>query len=428
MQIKIPELSLVLLIGVSSSGKSTFAKQHFKETEILSSDYCRAMIADDEVDQSVTTEAFAILNFIATKRLAIGKLTVIDATNLQTKARKSLLFLAKQYNINPIAIVFNLSKDLCQSRSQQRPDRNLEPAIIQQQYDNLKYSLRNLKHEGFKQVIVLNSATEIDTSEIKLMPLACNMRHKTGPFDIIGDVHGCFDELLILLEKLGYNIQHSNAKYTVTHPQGRQVIFLGDLVDRGPKIPQVLQLVMDMVVAGNALCIKGNHDVKLLRKLKGHNIKLVHGLAESVHQLETTSANFRRQVIDFIDKIPEHYIFDAGKLVVAHAGLLEELQGRNTGKVYEFALYGKVIGRDESGFPIRYNWAADYKGSAMVVYGHTPIICSEWVNNTICIDTGCVFGGKLTALRYPEQELVSTTAKRIYYDSVKPFLSNLPKL
>ncbi|MDM8564856.1 AAA family ATPase [Candidatus Halobeggiatoa sp. HSG11] len=422
MEIKIPELSLVLLIGVSSSGKSTFAKQHFKETEILSSDNCRAMIADDEVDQTVTKEAFSVLHFIAAKRLAIGKLTVIDATNVQLKARKSLLHLAKEYNVKAVAIVFNLSEQLCQTRRQQRPDRYFGYEIIQRQYNDLQYSLRNLKREGFKQITILNSVTEVEESKVKLVPLTCNMRHVTGPFDIIGDIHGCFDELLILLEKLGYQVQFSNSKYTVTHPQDRKVIFLGDLVDRGPKIPQVLQLVMDMVTAGYAFCVKGNHDMKLLRRLKGHDTKLVHGLAESIQQLQTTSTIFCNQVIDFIGNLSEHYLFDDGKLVVAHAGLPEKLQGRNTGKVFEFALYGKVIGRDEAGLPIRYNWAADYKGSAMVVYGHTPVFESQWINNTICIDTGCVFGGKLTALRYPEKELVTTVAKKIYYKSAKTYL------
>ncbi|MBE9561697.1 MAG: AAA family ATPase [Proteobacteria bacterium] len=421
MEIKIPELSLVLLIGVSSSGKSTFAKQHFKKTEVLSSDNCRAMIADNAVDQSVTKEAFSVLHFIAAKRLAIGKLTVIDATNVQSKARRSLLRLAKKYHVTTLAIVFNLPEKLCQTRKQQRPDRNFGLEIIQKQHYDLQYSLRNLKHEGFKQITILNSIAKIDKSEIKLIPLACNMRDVTGPFDIIGDIHGCFDELLILLQKLGYQTQFSNSKYTVIHPQGRKVIFLGDLVDRGPKIPQVLQLIMDMVTTGNAFCIKGNHDIKLLRTLKGHDTKLIHGLAESIQQLQTTSVNFHNQVIEFISNLSEHYVFDAGKLVVAHAGLPEELQGRNTGKVFEFALYGKVIGRDETGLPIRYNWAADYKGLAMVVYGHTPVLNSQWINNTICIDTGCVFGGKLTALRYPEKELVTTTAKQIYYKSAKTF-------
>ncbi|MDM8568552.1 AAA family ATPase [Thiotrichales bacterium HSG1] len=417
MEIEIPELSLVLLIGVSSSGKSTFAKHNFKPTQVLSSDHCRAMIVDDAVDQSVTKEAFSVLHFIAAKRLAIGKLTVIDATNVQHKARKSLLRLAKKYHVSAIAIVFNLPEELCQTRKQQRLDRNFGIEIIRKQHCDLQHSLKHLKQESFKQITILNSVAEIDKSKVKLVPFTCNMRHVTGPFDIIGDIHGCYDELLILLQKLGYQTQFTNSKLTVIHPKNRKVIFLGDLVDRGPKTPQVLQLVMDMVMAGKAFCIKGNHDVKLLRKLKGHNVRLTHGLVESIEQLQTTSLNFRNQVIEFIDNLPEHYLFDSGKLVVAHAGLPAELQGRNTGKVYEFALYGKVIGRDKSGFPIRHNWAADYKGTAMVVYGHTPVVNSQWVNNTICIDTGCVFGGNLTALRYPEKELVATPAKLTYYES-----------
>src|SRR5262249_49123112 len=118
-----------------------------------------------------------------------------------------------------------------------------------------------------------------------------------------------------------------------------------------------------------------------------------------------------------------HYVLDDAKLVVAHAGLKAELQGRGSGAVREFCLYGETTGEtDEFGLPVRYNWAADYRGRAMVVYGHTPVPAAEWVNRTICVDTGCVYGGALTALRYPEKELVSVEAARVYYESAKPNL------
>ena len=198
---------------------------------------------------------------------------------------------------------------------------------------------------------------------------------------------------------------------------------MGDLVDRGPRIPYVLRLAMNMVKAGTALCVPGNHDMKLMRKLKGRDVQLTHGLADSIDQLEKEPAEFKQAVIKFLDDLVSHYVLDDGRLVVAHAGMKEEMQGRGSGKVRDFALYGETTGEtDEYGLPVRYNWAAEYRGKAMVVYGHTPVAEPEWLNRTINIDTGCVFGGKLTALRYPERELVSVPALRTYYESAKPFL------
>ncbi|MEL6547822.1 MAG: polynucleotide kinase-phosphatase, partial [Myxococcota bacterium] len=183
----------------------------------------------------------------------------------------------------------------------------------------------------------------------------------------------------------------------------------------------VLRLVMQMVRDGHALCVPGNHDVKLKKKLDGRNVKLTHGLAESVEQLANEPKEFIDEVRAFIDGLVSHYVLDDGKLVVAHAGLKESLQGRASGRVREFALYGETTGEvDTFGLPVRYPWAADYRGKAKVVYGHTPSPNPEWLNNTLCLDSGCVFGGALTALRYPENELVSIQAQRVYYEPIKP--------
>jgi protein phosphatase len=182
---------------------------------------------------------------------------------------------------------------------------------------------------------------------------------------------------------------------------------------------------MAMVEAGTAFCVPGNHDMKLMRKLRGRNVQITHGLAESLAQLEHEPDAFKQQVAAFIDDRVSHYVLDDGKLVVAHAGMKESMQGRGSGSVRDFALYGETTGEtDDYGLPIRYNWAAEYRGRATVVYGHTPVPEPEWLNNTICIDTGCVFGGRLTALRYPERELVSVPAARTYWVSAKPFLSS----
>jgi predicted kinase len=251
-KITIPELSLVVLVGPSGCGKSTFARNHFKPTEVLSSDFCRALVSDDENNQAATKDAFEILHFIAAKRLAAGRLTVVDATNVQPEARKPLVALAREYHVIPVAIVLNLQDRFCQDRNRERPDRNFGPHVIRQQSQQLRRSLRNLKREGFRHI-------------------------------------------------------HEFSK------------------------PEEVEAVV--------------------------------------------------------------------------------------------ALYGETTGEtDEFGLPVRYNWAAEYRGRAMVVYGHTPVPEPEWLNGTICVDTGCVFGGKLTALRYPEKELVSVPALQTYYESAKPFL------
>jgi protein phosphatase len=203
----------------------------------------------------------------------------------------------------------------------------------------------------------------------------------------------------------------------------RRLIFLGDLVDRGPDSPAVLKLVMNTVESGLALCVPGNHDIKLMRYLNGKNVQIKHGLELTVEQLGNESDEFKQKAKTFIDKLISHYVFDNGKLVVAHAGLKEEMQGRGSGVVREFCLYGETTGEiDEFGLPVRYNWASEYQGKALVVYGHTPVPEAQWFNSTIDIDTGCVFGGKLTALRYPERELISIDAHKIHSQPVRPFL------
>jgi len=426
----IPELALVVLVGPSGAGKSTFARRHFRPTEVLSSDYCRGLVADDENDQAATGEAFEVLHFIARKRLAAGRLTVIDATNVQPEARRPLVQLAREFHCLPVAVVFNLPEKLCQERNQTRPDRNFGPHVIRQQLQQLRRSARGLEKEGFRHVFVFLKPEEVEAAVIERQPLWNNLKHERGPFDIIGDVHGCFDELAALLAKLGYVVQAAaggGAEMAVEHPTGRRVIFLGDLVDRGPKVVPVLKLVMGMVAAGTALCVPGNHDMKLMRALRGRQVQVAHGLAESLAQLEPEPPAFREQVAAFIDDLVSHYVLDGGQLVVAHAGMKEPMQGRGSGKVRDFALYGETTGEtDEFGLPVRHNWAAEYRGKAMVVYGHTPVPEPDWLNRTLNIDTGCVFGGRLTALRYPEKELVSVQALRVYSEPVRPFLSAAP--
>ncbi|MYQ79027.1 MULTISPECIES: polynucleotide kinase-phosphatase [unclassified Streptomyces] len=419
----VTDLSLVVLIGASGSGKSTFARRHFKPTEVISSDFCRGLVADDENDQSASKDAFDVLHYIAGKRLAAGRLTVVDATNVQPEARRQLVRVAREHDVLPIAIVLDLPEEVCLARNAARPDRADMPRhVIQRHRRELRRSLRGLEREGFRKVHILRSEDEVEQAEVVLERRYNDLRHLTGPFDIIGDIHGCRSELDTLLGKLGY--------VDGAHPEGRTAVFVGDLVDRGPDSPGVLRRVMSMVADGNALCVPGNHENKLGRYLKGRKVQLTHGLAETVEQLEREDAkdpDFRKQVGAFIDGLVSHYVLDGGRLVVCHAGLPEKYHGRTSGRVRSHALYGETTGEtDEFGLPVRYPWAEDYRGSAAVVYGHTPVPNTSWINNTICLDTGAVFGGKMTALRWPERELVDVPAEQVWYEPVKPLETEAP--
>lgn len=419
MNIAIPELALVLLIGASGSGKSSFARTHFKPSEILSSDFFRGLVSDDENDQAATKDAFEVLHFVLRKRLARGQLTVIDATNVRPEDRKVFVSIAREFHVLPVAVVLDLPESICAQRNRSRPDRNFGAHVVRGHVQALRRSGRNLEREGFRHVFTLRSPEDAEAVLMSRQRLWNNLKHLHGPFDIVGDVHGCLEELRELLESLGYVFTDN----LVTPPDGRTLVFVGDLVDRGPDTPGVLKLVIGMVEAGTALCVPGNHDDKLKRKLEGRDVTLTHGLAESLEQLARETPEFRERVAKFVDGLVSHLLLDDGKLVVAHAGMKAEFQGRGSRVVREFALYGETTGEtDEFGLPVRHHWASEYRGQAMVVYGHTPVLEPEWVNRTLDVDTGCVFGGRLTALRYPEKELVSVRAKREYAVPKRPLV------
>ncbi|MEV0192943.1 polynucleotide kinase-phosphatase [Kitasatospora purpeofusca] len=423
------EGSLVLLVGTSAAGKSTFARRHFRPTEVVSSDTCRALVGDDENDQSVTADAFELLHFLVGKRLAAGRLTVVDATNVQADARKQLLAVAREHDARAEAIVLDVPPGVCAERNRTRPDRELPAFVIPRQHRELRASLPGLAKEGFRRVHVLRGAAEVTAAEVVLERRRADLRHLTGPFDLVGDVHGCRSELETLLDRLGYRLVRDTAGRPVdaVPPAGRTAVFVGDLVDRGPDTPGVLRLVMGMVAAGHALCVSGNHELKVARALDGDRVTLSYGLRESMEQLGAEPAEFRAEVREFVRGLADHYLLDGGALVVCHAGLPERYHGRSSGRVRSHALYGGTTGEtDDYGLPVRQAWAEEYRGRPLVVYGHTPLPVASFLHNTVCLDTGCVFGGALTALRYPERELVRVEAERRWYEPVRPLLSGAP--
>lgn len=428
-ELHIPQLALVALVGVSGSGKSTFAARAFGPYEVLSSDRCRALVSGDENDQSASNDAFDVLHYIAGKRLDRGLLTVVDATNTSREARANLVKLARDHDVLPVAIVLNVPTELAIERNRSRTDRNFGDGPIRRQASQLRSSLRGLGREGFRTVHVLTSPDEIDAATIVRDRLLNDFRDQHGPFDIVGDVHGCLDELLLLLDRLGYAVRTNDAGQAVDahHPEGRRLVFVGDLVDRGPSNVGVLRLAMGMTASGNAFAVPGNHENKLVRALDGRAVQVSHGLERTLAELAEESDEFRVAVREWCRGLVSHLVLDDGHLVVAHAGLKEAYHGRASGRVRSFALYGDTTGEtDEYGLPVRYPWAEEYRGRATVVYGHTPTPTLDWVNNTLCLDTGCVFGGHLSALRYPERETVQVEALGVHYEPAKPFLVPAP--
>ncbi len=421
MKIEIPELALVVLMGASGAGKSSFARRHFLETEIVSSDFCRGLVCDDETSLEASKDAFELVHFIAAKRLELGKLTVIDATNVQKEARLPLLQLARKYFVQSVALVIDTPESVCLERNALRPDRQFGPHVVRGHARLLRGSIRHLEKEGFRYMRVLRGE-DLENFEVTRTKLWNNRREETGPFDLFGDVHGCADELFELLETLGYARDEDGV---FGHFEGRKAVFVGDLADRGPKSREVLETVMRMEKAGRAFCVLGNHDEKLRKFLRGDKVKIAHGLQETLDSLGEDET-FKTELKDWLEARISHYVLDGGNLVVAHAGLKEAMQGRAAGAVRSFCLFGDTTGEtDEWGLPERLDWAREYKGKAAVVYGHTPTPRAQWLNNTLNLDTGCVFGGSLTALRYPEREIVAVKARATYAESVRPiFVDN----
>lgn len=411
-RIRVPELALVLLVGPSGSGKSTFAARHGAPGEVVSSDACRALVADDENDQSATRAAFEVLHAVVAGRLEHGRFTVVDATNLEPAARKPLLDLSRRFDVPAVAIAFDLGRSVGEARN--LGHRNLDKHVLHRQHERLRHAVETMGREGFRAVEVLRSVPEVDAVVLERVPAPSDRRSLAGPFDIVGDVHGCDVELRALLDRLGYPIDADGA--IGAHPHGRTAVFVGDLVDRGPGVAEVLRLVLPAVRDGRALLVPGNHEDKLVRALQGRNVTIAHGLAESLDQL-AGEPELGAELCEVYERLPSHLVLDGGRLVVAHGGIPERMHNRDSSAVRAFVLYGGPTGEiDELGRPIRSAWVDAYRGDALVVYGHTPVEQAEVRGNTVDVDTGCVFGGALTALRYPERELVSVPATGVHWE------------
>lgn len=376
--IAVPALALVVVAG-DSSQVAAFAARWFSA---------------DEVTHVVGTGAVA-RQYIA-ERLAAGKLTVATLGPQTSDAREmalALARLARQHDVAPIALLL------------------AEPADEVGPVGHFPVG-----PHGFTSAQRVSLAARLER-----VPLACDQSGERGPFDVIGDIHGCYDELLELFARLGYVADDAAG---MRSPEGRRAIFVGDLVDRGPGVVETLRLAMRMTQGGTAFCVPGNHDDKLARALMGHHVWMAHGIRESLEQIHGLDAGqveaLSAEFLSFVRELPPYLILDGGALVVAHAGLPERFHGRVSSHIRSLALYGEQIGEDDDGLPIRVDWAADYQGAAAVIYGHTPQRAALWRNNTINCDTGCVFGNRLTAVRWPEREIIGVPARREYARRARP--------
>lgn len=451
--VSIPNPSLVVMVGVSGSGKTTLAskitkmlfcdeadpRKHMNRNYChIGSDECRAIVCGDPRNQSCTPNAFAVFRSIIDNRLAYRQFTIADATNLRSEDRNSLVRIAKANHLPVVAIVLHAPHEICVTRNEGRTERPAE--LVKKQSRTIANDMRWIQKEGFDAVYHVDGTNEgMAAHTFTFETLPCEQyKSLTGPFDIIGDIHGCADELKELLRKLGYADRENDNGEIWYHSQTRRTaVFLGDLCDRGNQNVEALKIVLSMVEHGHALWCPGNHDRKLARVLRGVGASgnfSKYGIGKTLEELlvlskrvaedelspDTSPADnaLAQRFLKVFDTLPDHYVLDGGRLVVAHAGLTEKYHGRVGKDVMEAALYGvEKDGKtqDADKMPEREDWAASYKGRAVVVYGHNHVQRAIWRNNTICIDTDCVQGGELTALRYPERELVAVKAKACYY-------------
>ena len=426
MKFEIFEFSLVMLLGPAGVGQTDFTQAHFSNYECLSPAAFQKMITAIDAD-GVSEEAYELLLKVLELRLKHRQLTCLNAPFLSSSEFGAIKKLAKKYHCRLVAVTFEKPLEDCLTANASNEKNPLPEHVIRIQHQKLSERVSYLGQEGFRQILRLKNDADIAEAQIIRKKLRCDLQEENGPFDIIGDVHGCLEELLQLLAKLDYQIekvadpQDPWRPYKGSHPQGRRLLFVGDFCDRGPDSPGVFQLVMSLHQLGLALCVPGNHDDKLARKSSGRSVSMKHGIVETLEQLESYPKDFQDAIAKFVKSLPSHLMLQNGELIVSHAGLKSSMHNRSSAEIHAFCIYGDTTGKkDEFGLPIRLNWAKNYNGTATIVYGHTPVPNAEWLNNTIDIDTGCVFGGKLTALRFPEKQLVEVPAIKEWVAPSRP--------
>jgi protein phosphatase len=387
--LSIPSPSLVVLLGAGDAGGTGFCRRHFPAAAIVSFGECRDALPPLRARRREAAASRLAHERLET-RLRRRRLAVLDVRGLSPERRRAARAIAERHHLPAVVVTIGA------------------PAPLR----------RALRREGYAAVHHLRAAGDLDGGRVEMVPLPCDRRSERGPFDVIGDVHGCASELLALLRRLGYRRRAGRWG----HPHGRRALFLGDLVDRGPRVIDAAMIAIDMTSDGAALAVPGNHDVELAALLRGAPAIPGPGTVLSLAQIAAAPADlrrrFRRRFTAYVDRLPSHLLLDGGRLAVAHAGLLAEHVGRDSEAVRRFAVHGATVPKvDRYGLPVRVHWATAYRGRAFLIYGHTAVREPESVGATLNIDTGCCYGGALTAFRWPEHVVVQVRARRIHYRS-----------
>jgi protein phosphatase len=422
--------TLIVLAGVSGVGKSTWANRLFPETAVVASDRCRAMISDSEEDQSATGAAFSLLNTIVTERLVYGRTTVVDSTALKARDRRKLVALASDAGAPAMLVLLRGDMNLWRAGQKQRiadGGRHVPDEVLHRMTSPYEETVKRiedgrvLSEEGFASAIAL-SRDEANAITRVQAPLSAIARRED--IDVIGDVHGCLAELRELLHMLGYVDDGSGIP---VHPDGRCAVFVGDLVDRGPDSLGVMRLVAAMVDAGSAIIGSlGNHDWKNWRLfVDDRDVQVGHGLDVTIAQVARENAHDEYAALcdRLFRNAPASSVFAHGDLTVVHGAVRPGDAGRPAGRgrrspAAALAMYGQTDGRQESGLPNRvYEWAQEWEGGASgtVIFGHDVVgDTPRWINDSVIgIDTGCAFGGQLTAIRWPSREIVQVPATSV---------------
>ncbi|WP_339168808.1 polynucleotide kinase-phosphatase [Paenibacillus sp. FSL R5-0341] len=439
-EIRLPHAGIIVLVGPSNSGKSTLldrlvAESVIRRTEAVSSDQFRMLVGDDEyVDwkqrprseadviyaeyQQVSAKAFEAMEAMLATRCRLNKLTWVDATHLYPEDRERLIQVARKAHVPVIAVVLDIpEKELLERDAQREYPRGRQR--VKQQVQQFKRTLRSIREDGFDASYVLKQPDEI-TFVRTSNPLVTDMG--TG-IDIIGDIHGCYDEMMELIVRLGYVDEDGSGLYR--HPEGRKLVSVGDVTSRGPESLQCLLFWQRHCAAELAYMIDSNHGWKIARYLDGRDVTLSHGdervemelLQLEQEQGQETAKRVRAELKTFLLDAPSHLVFSRNgvrQVVVAHAGIRDHFIGKQSKRIQDYCRYGDVEGTDEQGRPVRKDWYVDHNSGECIVWGHDPRPYPTIVNDTVNIDQGVVFGGMLTAWRMPEREAVIVPAKQDY--------------